>query len=92
MKTEKDKMDDFIQDPNYENNPQRESDEEYIPEGICLECGQKFPQDRDLQICDKCVGKFDLDKLWTLHDENKIDALDFNESKKIREMFRKKRR
>jgi len=54
----------------------------------CLECGKPFYQDRDLQICDTCMKKFDTDKLWRLHDENKLDALDFNESKKMRGRFR----
>lgn len=56
----------------------------------CLECGCFFKQDRDLEVCDKCVNKFDTDKLWKLHDEKKLDALDFNESKKVRDKFRKK--
>lgn len=56
---------------------------------VCLECGKKFMQDRDIQLCDDCVDLFDLDRLWKLHDENKIDALDFNEQKSVREQFRK---
>lgn len=56
----------------------------------CLECGESFLQNRDIQLCDRCIPKFDLDKLWTIHDNNKLDALDFNESKKMREKFRKK--
>ena len=31
---------------------------------------------------------FDTDKLWKLHDKAKLDVLDFNESKKMREKFR----
>ena len=58
----------------------------------CLECKKRFYQDRDIQLCDKCVKKFDLDKLWKLHDENKLDALDFNESKTMREKFRIKKK
>lgn len=57
----------------------------------CLECGRRFEQDRDIQLCDKCVDKFDLDKLWRLHDKNQLDALDFNESKAMRERFRIKK-
>ena len=56
---------------------------------ICLECGKKFHQERDLEICDKCINLFDTDKLWQDHDDNKIDALDFNERKSIRERYRK---
>jgi len=55
----------------------------------CLECGTWFYQERDLQLCDDCVDKFDTDKLWKLHDENKLDALDFNENPKLREQFRR---
>ena len=55
---------------------------------VCLECGKDFKQERDLQICDKCVDKFDLNRLWKEHDNNELDALDFNESKKMRERFR----
>ena len=55
----------------------------------CLECREFFYQDRDIELCDKCIDKFDLDRLWKLHDENKLNALDFNENKKFREGFRK---
>ena len=57
----------------------------------CLECGQFFYQERDLEICDKCVNLFNTDRLWKDHDNNKINALDFNESKKIREKYRIKK-
>lgn len=56
----------------------------------CIECGEDFECDRDLQICDICSEDFDLDKLWKDHDENKIDALDFNESSIIRDKYRRK--
>ena len=59
---------------------------------ICLECGKEFEQERDLQICDKCIDKFDTEKLWEMHDNNELDALDFNENANMRERFRKKRR
>jgi len=54
----------------------------------CLECGEFFYQERDLEICDNCIDKFDTDKLFKLHDKNELDALDFNESKSFRERFR----
>ena len=54
----------------------------------CLECGKLFYQETDIELCNKCVDKFNLDKLWEMHDNNKIDALNFNENKKIREKFR----
>jgi hypothetical protein len=53
----------------------------------CLECG-KFIEDMDLQICYDCTELFDLDRLWAEHDADKLDALDFNESNKMRERFR----
>jgi len=54
----------------------------------CLECGSEFEQDRDIQLCDKGIPLFDLDRLWEIHDKNLVDALDFNESKWFRELFR----
>lgn len=54
----------------------------------CLECRVFFYQNRDIELCDKCIDLFDLDKLWQMHDNNELDALDFNESKKLRENFR----
>lgn len=54
----------------------------------CLECKCAFEQDRDIQLCDVCIKLFDLDKLWKLHELNKLDALDFNENKPLREIFR----
>ena len=54
----------------------------------CYECGKFFYQERDIQLCDNCVNKFDLNRLWALHDKGKLDALDFNENKKLREQFR----
>jgi len=55
----------------------------------CLECGKSFHQERDIQLCDTCVNYFDLDLLWKMHDKNELDVLDFNESKEMREQFRK---
>ena len=55
----------------------------------CLECKKMFEQERDIQLCDKCIDKFDLESLWINHDENKVDTLDFNESASIREQYRK---
>ncbi len=56
---------------------------------ICIECKNEFICSSDLQLCDKCIDKFDLDQLWKDHDNNKIDGLDFNERKSIREKYRK---
>lgn len=58
---------------------------------VCLECNKDFIQERDIQLCDYCINKFDLDKLWKLHDNNKLDALDFNENETLREHFRLKK-
>ena len=54
----------------------------------CLECNERFEQHRDIQLCDRCIELFDLSELWKLHDNNKLDALDFNENSKLRERFR----
>lgn len=54
---------------------------------MCLECDELEYIDRDIQLCLGCIDKFDLEELWRLHDNNEIDALDFNESKSIRERF-----
>ena len=54
----------------------------------CLECGKWEYIDRDIQLCMGCIDYFDLDELWRLHDNNEIDALDFNERKSVRERFR----
>lgn len=62
--------------------------EEDIDLAECLECGKVFHQDRDLQVCDECIDKFDTDRLWELHDKNKLDALDFNENEEMRNNFR----
>ena len=54
----------------------------------CLECGKEFHIETDLQVCQECMKLFDTDRIWELHDNNKLDALDFNESKTFRERFR----
>jgi predicted amidophosphoribosyltransferase len=56
----------------------------------CVECGEEFEQNTDLQICEMCLDEFDTDRLWQDHDNNVIDALDFNESAVIREKYRLK--
>ena len=61
-------------------------------EETCVECGERFICETDIILCEKCMKLFDTDKLWKLHDKDKINALDFNESKKIREKFREKKR
>ena len=55
---------------------------------ICLECKKEFIQARDLQVCDNCINKFDTDRLFADNDNNKVCALDFNESKSFRERYR----
>lgn len=56
----------------------------------CLECNNWFNQDRDIQLCDCCIDKYNLELLWKQHDNNEVDALKFNESKFFREKYRKK--
>jgi len=58
---------------------------------ICLECGKEFECNTDIQLCEKCMKLFDTDYLWDLHDSNQLNALDFNESKPLREQFRIKK-
>ena len=55
----------------------------------CLECKKPFDCQTDIWLCDDCQDKFDLDKLWEMHDKNEIDALDFNERDSVMERFRK---
>jgi len=58
----------------------------------CLECKKEISEHEkvDLQLCQKCMNLFDTDKLWQQHDNNEIDALDFNENSKMREKYRLK--
>ncbi len=56
---------------------------------MCSNCDKVFELETDLWLCESCIEKFDLEKLWKQHDNNQIDALKFNESLNIREMFRK---
>jgi hypothetical protein len=60
---------------------------------ICLECEKEIPQDEevDLWICQLCVDKFNLNRLWEEHDLGLIDALDFNKNKSFREKYKLKR-
>ena len=55
---------------------------------LCLDCLEKMEIETDIQLCQKCMDNYDTDKLFELHDQNKLDALDFNESAKMREQFR----
>jgi len=57
--------------------------------GYCLECGKKKEYETDIELCEACMDKFDVDLLWKRHDNKELDALDFNESPQMREMFRK---
>jgi predicted amidophosphoribosyltransferase len=56
---------------------------------ICLECKKEFEDNLDIQLCDDCMKKFEVERLWQMHDNGELDALDFNESKVMRESFRK---
>jgi hypothetical protein len=59
--------------------------------GICVECGEAIETEFDIFLCYECLDLFDLRRLWQGHDNNKIDALDFNENKEIRELYRIKK-
>ena len=55
---------------------------------ICVNCNNEFICSTDLILCESCINNFDLERLWKLHDLNKLDALDFNENNKLRDSFR----
>jgi hypothetical protein len=42
---------------------------------MCLECGKVFDQQTDIQLCDDCMPKFDIDRLWEMHDKKELDAM-----------------
>ena len=46
----------------------------------CIACLDEFKQDRDLQLCDNCIDKYDTEKMWKDHDNGKINILDVNEN------------
>jgi hypothetical protein len=54
---------------------------------LCLDCGKEEFYETDLLVCDECIKKYDAEKIWELHDNNQIDALDFNESEVFRKQF-----
>jgi hypothetical protein len=63
---------------------------EDLPENsLCLDCLQPMEDETDIQLCQKCMKNYDVEKLWQDHDNNLIDALDFNESQSIRDKYRK---
>ena len=53
----------------------------------CLHCEKKFDCETDIQLCQSCMEKYDVKKLWQLHDSNQINALDFNDNAEIRNKF-----
>jgi hypothetical protein len=55
----------------------------------CVECGKMDEQEREIELCDECFKKFDIDELYKLHDASKLEAIDFNENPEMRDMFRK---
>jgi hypothetical protein len=55
---------------------------------LCLDCQNIMEIETDLQLCQKCMANYDIDKLWEQHDNNELDALDFNESPQFRERYR----
>ena len=54
----------------------------------CLECKKTFELKWDLWVCEDCMELFDTEKIWRQHDNNELDALDFNESQSFREKYR----
>lgn len=56
---------------------------------LCLDCLEEMEIETDIQLCQECMRNYDVDRLWFLHDEAQLNALDFNESPSMREEFRK---
>lgn len=56
---------------------------------LCLNCGGEIEVPTDLQLCQDCMDNFYIATLWELHDNSKIDALDFNSNEKLRKLFKK---
>ena len=56
---------------------------------LCLDCQEIMEIETDIQLCQECMKAYDTDKIWRLHDNNEIDALDCNESAQFRNQFRK---
>lgn len=63
-----------------------------VPEvkSLCLDCLEEMEIETDIQLCQKCMKNYDTDRLWKDHDNNKIDALDFNESEQFRQSYKLK--
>lgn len=59
-----------------------------IDYGDCLECKNPCEYETDIDLCESCMKKFDMDRLWKMHDNRELDALDFNESASMRERFK----
>jgi len=55
---------------------------------LCLDCQKEMEIETDIQLCQECMKGYDTDKLWEKHDNNEIDALNFNESPTMREEYR----
>jgi hypothetical protein len=55
---------------------------------LCLDCLGEMDIETDIQLCQKCMTNYDTDRLWKDHDNNKVEALDFNESERLREKYR----
>ena len=67
---------------------QKKEKEEIRQNSLCLDCLKPMKIETDIQLCQACMKAYDTEKLWKMHDNNELDALDFNESEEIREMFR----
>ena len=65
--------------------------EEKILKAGCLDCEKEIEPEAevDIQLCEKCMENYDVDRLWKMHDNKELDALDFNESEEMRKKFRK---
>lgn len=55
---------------------------------LCLDCLEEMEYETDIQLCQECMKNYNVDKLWQMHDNNELDALDFNENPQMRQDFR----
>lgn len=58
---------------------------------VCVDCSGELDGSTDIQLCNSCTENYNMDRIWALLDENKLEVLEFNEKTWIREQFRKQR-
>ena len=60
----------------------------------CIECGSSVPVHKEedtkgVRLCSKCEQKYDIEHLWTDHDNGWVNAHDFNKRNDIRQKYKK---